>query len=98
MPEYILITVTYNITLTTTKIKIRDKEEKTFVEIDYLGLNMIENENYGVVGVYVLYQFRLQYRVKNWKCQRKWQQLNLLWGLGVSETNAYVLYQKLLIV
>ena len=60
-PIHILRTFTDNITWNTKKIWYKDKE--SFVEIDYLRLNIIDDYNYLMGGINVTDQLRLQCRV-----------------------------------
>ena len=71
-PVYFLLTCAEEVFWVLKTQNVFDKSTKEKVTIEFLRLNFVEDYNYGIVGVDIADQLRLQYRVDRWMRQHKW--------------------------
>ena len=94
-PVLILSMYETEIVWTSKSRRVWSAADKKMCLIDFLRLNAIDSYNNGMNYVDMSDQLRNQYRPDHWLRNRKWWWAFFIWGLGVSATNAWKVYDRM---
>eukprot|EP00959_Pyramimonas_sp_CCMP1952_P299124 6257018-Pyramimonas_sp.AAC.1 len=73
-----------------------NRESGEVEPLPFQKLNVVDAYNYGMNHVDRADQLRGQYRPDHWMRQRKWWWSIFVWLQGISMTNAYIVYKRVM--
>ena len=92
-PVHFLSSCVEEVVWMTKSRKVWDKNNHANKNIDFLRLNVVNEYNFGMGGVDIADQLRLQHRVDRWMRQSKWWWSIWLWSLSLAATNGYIIWR-----
>ena len=91
-PVHFLSSCVEEVAWMTKSRKVWDKNNHANKNIDFLRLNVADECNFGMGGVDIADQLRLQHRVDRWMRQSKWWWSIWLWSLSLAATNGCIIW------